>query len=361
MKRLVEEGMEAGAWGLSTGLEYAPGLFTPTDEIVELARTAARRGGIYATHMRNEEAGLASAVDEALDVGRRSGARVEISHLKAAGRPNWPLLESAIERIERARDDGVDVMADAYPYTAYATGLTILLPSWARDGGRDAMLGRLADAAVRERILAELPERIAGDPGGPELIRISAVETHVNRRFIGRTLRDVADELETDPASALVLLLRLENGGVSYIGFAMSDANVERVLSHPLVTIGSDGVSVAPEGPDAAWKPHPRSYGTCPRVLGLYARERRIFDLPTAIAKMTSRPADHFGLTDRGRIAPGKKADLVIFDSGTIADRATFEEPHRYPTGVRHVLVNGEAVVREGRHTGARPGRMLRK
>lgn len=361
LRRAVEEGMAQGAWGLSTGLEYAPGIFTPTAEIVEMTSVVARRGGLYASHMRNEEADLLAAVDEAIDIGRRTGTRLQVSHLKAAGRPNWHLQQPAIERIERARQDGVDVFVDAYPYGAYSTGLTILLPPWARDGGTDALLERLADSTSRERILAALPERIAVDPGGPELIQISAVRTEVNRRFVGRTLEDVARAWDTDAAHAVVGLLRQEEAGVGYIGFAMSDENVDRVLSHPMVMIGSDGVSMAPEGPAANWQPHPRSYGTCPRVLGRFARERGVFDLPTAVAKMTSMPAAHVGLADRGRLDVGKKADLVLFDAATVADEATFEDPHRYPVGIRHVLVNGETVVENGTHTGTRPGRVLRR
>ncbi len=359
--RAVEEGMDQGAWGLSTGLEYAPGIFTPTAEIVEMAKAAARRGGVYSSHMRNEEARLLDAIDEALEIGRRSGARVEISHLKAAGRPNWPLQEPAIDKIERARAEGVDVLADAYPYGAYSTGLTILLPAWARDGGNDALLSRLSDPETRDRLAKELGERMRIDPGGPELIQISALRTDVNRRFVGRTLADVAEEWQTDAGRAAVELLRYEEGAVAYVGFAMSDENVERVLSHELVMIGSDGNSMAPEGPAAAWQPHPRSYGTCPRVLGHFARDRGIFDLPSAVRKMTSMPADHLGLADRGRIAVGKKADLVAFDAARVLDQATFDDPHRYPEGIREVLVNGERIVAGGSHTGARPGRVLRR
>ena len=359
--RAVEEAMEAGAWGMSTGLEYTPGVFTPTEEIVVMAKAVGRYDGLYASHMRNEEAGLLDAVDEAVDIGRRAGVRVEISHLKAAGRPNWDLQIPAIEKIERARQEGVDALADAYPYVAYSTGLTILLPTWARDGGNDAMLERLADPSSRQRIESELPARIAIDPGGPELIQISSARTGVNQRFVGRTLQDVAEEWKLPPAKAMIELLRQEQGGVGYVGFAMSDENVDRVLSNPLVMIGSDGNSMAPEGPAEAWQPHPRSYGTCPRVLGHFARQRGIFDFETAVRKMTSMPADQVGLADRGRIARGKKADLVVFDPETVTDEATFDDPHRYPTGIRQVLVNGVSVVEDGVHTSARPGQVLRR
>ena len=361
LARAVEEGMDHGAFGLSTGLEYVPGIFTPRDEIVALARVVGRRGGLYASHMRNEEAQLLEAVDEAIGVARGAGVRLEISHLKAAGRPNWHHQPAALERIETARRSGVDVLADAYPYGAYSTGLTLLLPPWARDGGNKALLERLADGATRGRIAASIPERMAVDPGGPELIQITSLRSATLRSFVGRTLAEVSQAWETDAVEALLRLLEEEGGDVGYIGHAMSSENVERVLAHPLVMIGSDGLSMAPEGPAAAWQPHPRSYGTCARVLGHYARERRIFDLATAVRKMTSMPADQVGLDDRGRIGRGKKADLVIFDAAAVADLATFDDPHRYPAGITHVLVNGRAVVEGGKPTFERPGQVLRK
>ncbi len=359
--RSVETGLDQGAFGLSTGLEYAPGIFTPTEEIVAMARVVARRGGLYASHIRNEVATVLDAVSEAIEIGRRAGVRVEVSHLKAVGSPNWGKQEAALELIESARSSGIDVLADAYPYTAYSTTLTVLTPPWARDGGRTALLERLRDPEQSARIRDAVARTVREDPGGFSLIVISAVKSERNRELVGLHLAEIAERWSTRPVDALIRLLIEEEGNVSYVGHGMSEANVERVLAHPLVMVGSDGAAMAPEGPASTTRPHPRSYGTCARVLGLYCRERRLLDLPTAIRKMTSMPADQLSLADRGRIARGKKADLVIFDAAEVRDLATFEEPHRYPAGIPHVVVNGVVVVEDHRHTGARPGRVLRK
>ncbi len=359
--RALEEALDQGAFGLSTGLEYTPGRFTPTDEIVALARVVARRGGLYASHIRNEEALLLEAIDEAIEIGRRTGVRVQISHLKAAGRPNWSKQRGALGLIETARREGIAVLADAYPYTAYSTGLTIFLPDWALEGGAPAILARLSDPAERARIRRDVGPRIANDPGSPDLIVIARVESERNRPLVGETLAAIAARWKLDPVDALLRLLEEEDASVSYIGHAMSPENVERVLAHPLVMIGSDGSSLAPVGRAAAARPHPRSYGAYARVLAHYVRERRLFDLPTAVKKMTSLPADQVGLRDRGRIARGLIADLVVFDAAQVQDRATFDDPHQYATGFVHVLVNGVPVVEGGQPTGARPGRVLRR
>lgn len=356
----VEEGLDQGAWGLSTGLEYVPGRFTPTEEIMAMARVVARRGGFYASHIRSEESTLLEAVDEAIRIGRMSGSRVQISHLKAAGLPNWGKQAAALDLIEAARTGGVDVMADAYPYTAYSTGITIFLPAWAADGGKEAVAGRLADPTNRRRIRDEMEIRIRQDPGDYDLIVISSVRSEANRPIIGMDVAGIAREWGMDPVDVLLRLME-EEGSVGFIGHGMSPENVEMVLSHPLVMIGSDGSSMAPRGEALQSRPHPRSYGTFPRVLGHYCRERGIFDLPGAVRKMTSMPADQVGIADRGRIARGMKADLVVFDPDRIRDEATFEDPHRYPTGIHHVLVNGQIVVEKGAHSGARPGVVLRK
>lgn len=359
--RALEEALDQGAFGLSTGLEYIPGRFTPTEEIVALARVVARRGGLYASHLRNEEALLLEAIDEAIEIGRQTGVRVEISHLKAAGRPNWAKQRGALGLIETARRDGIAVLADAYPYTAYSTGLTIFLPDWAAEGGAPAILARLRDPAERARIRRELAPRIASDPGGYDLIVIARVASERNRPLVGRSLEEIAATWKLEPIDALLRLLEEEETSVSYIGHAMSPENVELVLAHPLVMIGSDGSSLAATGAALAARPHPRAYGAYARVLAYYVRERRLFDLVTAIKKMTSMPADQVGLRDRGRIARGQAADLVVFDPAQVQDHATFERPHQYATGFVHVLVNGVPVVEAGQPTGARPGRVLRR
>lgn len=359
--RAVEQGMDQGAFGMSTGLEYTPGRYTPTDEIVAMARIVARYGGLYATHTRNEESTLLEAVNEAIEIGRRSGARVEISHLKAAGRPYWSKQGAALGLIESARRDGVEVFADAYPYTAYSTGLTVLFENWALEGGTPALMARLKDPAGRARLRKEIEARVPREPGGYDLIVISSVRGDRNRATVGRNLLEIAALWNVDPADALLRLVEEEEASVGYVGHGMSPENVELVLAHPLVMIGSDGNSMAPTGRAAQTRPHPRSYGTCPRVLGHYCRERRLFELPAAVRKMTSMPADQAGLRERGRIARGQKADLVLFDAASVADEASFDDPHRYPRGIPHVLVSGVSVVESGAHTGARPGRMLRR
>ena len=361
MTRLLEAALDEGAVGLSTGLEYTPGRFTPTEEIVTLARVAARRGGFYASHIRNEERQLLEAVDEAIRIGRRAGVRVQVSHVKASGRGNWGKQVASLALIEAARRDGVEVLGDAYPYTAYSTGLTVTFPSWALDGGREAILKRLR-GSERERIRREVDDYVRnGDPGEYELIVIARVATEGNRRFVGKNMAEVAASWGVDPSEALVRLVDEEGTMVSYVGHGMSPENVERVLRHPLVMIGSDGHALAPVGRALETRPHPRSYGCYPRVLGYYVRDRKVLDLETAVRKSTSMPADQAGLADRGRIARGKKADLVVFDAARIADVATFEKPQEFPVGITQVLVNGVFVVEGGTATPARPGRVLRK
>lgn len=361
MERETETAMECGAFGISTGLEYAPGRWSPPEEIAALARIAAKHGGLYASHIRNEQEGLIEAIAEALDIGRRADIPVQISHLKACGRPNWDKQEAAIHAIEDARTGGVDVMADAYPYTAYATELSILLEPWARAGGTVAALARLADPATFQRIADELEERIARSPGDPSLIVIGRVETDRNRPLTGANLQEIASEWKMPSGAAAARLLLEERLSVGFIGHGMAEDNVGRALAHPLTMAGSDGYCQGPHGRAAKAKPHPRSYGTFPRLLGRYARDLGLMTLGEAVRKATSMPADRLGIKDRGRVCPGCKADLVVFDPQTIADTATFENPHSYPTGIHHVIVNGEPVIRKGAHTGARPGRALRK
>jgi N-acyl-D-amino-acid deacylase len=358
--RAVEDGMDQGAFGLSTGLEYTPGLYTPTDEIVAMARVVARRGGLYASHVRNEVDAVLEAVDEAIAIGRATGVRVEVSHLKTCGKRHWPKQRATLDLIESARRSGVDVFADVYPYTAYSTGLDIFLEGWAREGTAAEMVARLRDPAARARVRREVDARVAEEPGGYDLVVISSVTTAKNKPVVGKSVAAIAEMWKVDPDEALVRLVEEEEGGVGYIGHAMSPENVEMVISHPLVMIGSDGVSLTPGDPSIG-RPHPRSFGAYARVLDHYVRERHVLELPVAIRKMTSMPADQIGLADRGRIARGKKADLVAFDAAKVTERSTFDDPIETPDGITHVFVNGAHVVDGGRHTGARPGRFLRK
>jgi len=356
----VEEGMDQGAIGISTGLEYVPGSFTSTDEIIAMTRIVARRGGLYASHIRDEETLLLEAINEAIEIGRQTGVRVEISHLKAAGRNNWNKQKAALELIESARQNGIEVLADAYPYTAYSTSLTSFILPWAREGGKDAIMQRLSDPETRERIRKESEDIVKTTPGDYNLIVISRVKSDKNQSLVGKNIADIADIWNIEPVDVLLRLLKEEEGNVGFIGHGMSPENVEMVLSNPLVTIGSDGSSMAPRGKAAQTRPHPRSYGTFARVLGYYQRERNLFDLQTAVKKMTSTPADQCNLDDRGRIARGKKADIVIFNAEKVKDLATFKNPHQYPVGIEYVLVNGQVVVKGGKHTGKKPGQILR-
>ncbi|KAA3611032.1 MAG: D-aminoacylase [Calditrichaeota bacterium] len=354
----LEKGMDQGAFGFSTGLEYTPGAFTPTEELIELAKVTARLNGLYATHMRDEEQRLLSAISEALTISRKSGVRLQISHLKANGKANWDKQIAALNMIELARAKGVDVMFDAYPYNASSTTLTVFLPHWSREGGSKQLGQRLADPATREKISKETDHKVMFDLGGYELIVINSLKN--NQNLIGKNIIEIAELWNAEPIEAVLRLLEKENFSVGFVGHGMNPQNVEKILAHPLAMIGSDGDSQAPYGPAAKDRPHPRSYGTCTRVLGYYCREQKIFDLPTAIKKMTSMPADQLGLTDRGRIAKGNIADLVLFDFDEVKDLATFNDPHQYSTGIEYVFVNGTAVIQKGEMTNAKPGKMLR-
>ena len=355
----VRRAVDEGAIGFSTGLIYPPGVYADTDEVVELARAAGEGGGFYASHIRGEGVSLLTAIAEAIEVGRRASVSVEISHLKAAGQPNWPKMARAIEIIEAARAEGLDVTADMYPYPAGSTMLAALLAPWVHAGGREALLARLDDPADRARILAELDDTgmvrdagwdgilIAGCPAQPE--------------YEGRALPHIATGLGLSPAETVIEILREARGEAEMILFMMSEDNVALGLRQPWVMIGSDGEGRAKHGPYGAGKPHPRNYGTCPRFLGHYVRDHGVVPLPEAIRKLTSLPATKLGLRDRGRLEPGAAADVVVFDPATVADTATFAEPHRYPAGIPWVLVNGDPVIARGAHTGSRPGRVLKR
>ncbi|MBI2162048.1 MAG: D-aminoacylase [Candidatus Rokubacteria bacterium] len=361
MQRLMGDAMEDGAWGLSTGLIYAPGSYAATEEIVEIARVAGRHRGFYASHIRGEGATLLDAVTEAIRVGREGDLPVQVSHIKAAGRPNWGKVAQALALVDAARAEGLDVMADVYPYTASSTTLRTLLPDWALEGGVDAMMKRLADPEVRGRIRRELEAPVTGqsllDRIGWENIMIAYCARRKDAE--GKRLSELGAARGMDPLEAALELIVDEAGKAYMILFQLDEADLRRALVHPMVMIGSDGSSLAPYGALGAGKPHPRSYGTFPRVLGEYAREQRVLGLPEAVHKMTGLPARRLGLRDRGIVRVGAKADLVVFDGKRVADQATYEEPHRYPVGVEHVLVNGRLVIKDGEHTGSLPGKLL--
>jgi N-acyl-D-amino-acid deacylase len=361
MERLLTDGIEQGAWGLSTGLIYAPGSFAETAEIVALGRAAGRHRGFYASHIRGEGATLLDAMREAIQVGRDGELPVQVSHIKAAGRQNWGRVSEALALVDSARTEGLDVMADVYPYTASSTTLRTLLPDWALEGGVEAMLARLADPAERARIRRDLE---APPTGGGVLGRVGwddIMVAYCERRkdAEGKRLSELGASLDRNPLDAALDLIADEGGKGYMILFQLDEADVRQALAHPAVMIGSDGSALAATGELAQGKPHPRSYGTFPRVLGEYAREQRVLTLAQAVHKMTGLPARRLGLRDRGTVRAGARADLVLFDPRRVVDRATYEEPHRYPAGIEHVIVNGRFVIKHGEHTGSLPGRVL--
>ncbi len=367
MRDALARAMEAGAFGLSSGLIYAPGRYAATEEIVELARVVAEHGGFYATHMRSEGARLLEAIDEAIEIGERSGAPVLIHHLKASGKSNWGKMAEAIARIEEARGRGLDVMASVYPYVASSTGLDQVLPDWVTAGGADSTLGRLQDLATRDAVEAELSGRTqAGDwtlgtsAGGPSGIQISDVLNEDYERYEGMRLDAIAAERGQSPAAAAIDLLVADSLRTSAIYFSMSEDDLALALRQPWVMIGGDAGIRALDGPLSTDQPHPRAFGTFPRVLCRYAREMGLFPLEEAVRKMTSLPAARAGLPDRGVLEVGRFADVVAFDGEAVCDRATFEAPKRLAVGIEHVIVNGVPVLRNGEPTGELPGRALR-
>ncbi|MFO7852352.1 MAG: N-acyl-D-amino-acid deacylase family protein [Bacteroidota bacterium] len=360
MKAILEENMKAGAWGLSTGLEYAPGSYATTEEIIELCHVVAANNGIYASHMRDEGDTLLEAMDETVRIAREAGVSTQISHFKVAYPRNWHKIDAAIEKLDRAKEEGLPVMADRYPYIAGSTGLSLYFPLWARQGTTNDFIARLKDPSLDEKLRAHVREQ--GEKiGSWENIVICSVATDRNRHLEGKNILEAAAEAGKDPYDFMRDLLIEEENQVNMISFMMKEENLQRILAHPLVSIGSDGSAVAPYGVLHKGKPHPRFYGTFPRVLGKYVREEKIMSLPEAIRKMTSIPADKFGFSGRGLIGEGYYADLVIFDPGRVIDRATWEDPHQYPEGIEYVVVNGEVAVEGGETTGALAGRILKK
>jgi N-acyl-D-amino-acid deacylase len=356
MVRALEQALDEGGRGLSTGLIYAPGFSADAEEIVALAKGAARHGGVYSSHMRSEGAGLLDALDETLDVGRRSGARVQVSHLKAAGPKNWSRIDDAFSRIRNARDSGLDVCADRYPYTSSYTDLDVILPDWASDGGRDALIARLRDSASRERVRADLAASRPDEYWGT--ITVGSTSHPENRRFQGMALLEIAGELGLEPVDTVLHLVETDDLKTSAFFAGMSEENMYRVLAEPYVMLGSDASLRSPTGILGRDHPHPRTYGSFPRFLRM-SLDGRTVPPAEAVRKMTSLPAEQFGLTDRGVLAEGRKADLVVFAPARVHDTATYGAPHRLATGIDHVIVNGVRTLSDGQFTGDRGGRFL--
>lgn len=361
MQHLVGEAMEDGAFGLSSGLIYTPGCYGDTAELIALARVAAEAGGIYATHMRGEGGTLEEAISEALRIGEEARITVQISHLKASGRDNWHKMERALRLIEQGRERGIEVMADIYPYIAGSTTMTSLFPAWTLEGGVERFLSRIRDTETRQRIIDEVQDgregwsRANGAVGWDDIV-VSSCQNQ--KAYEGKTVAQIAAAMGKEPAQAMMDFLLAEQGKASIILFMMSEDNVARGIAHPLLMIGSDSLALAA---GRGGKPHPRTYGTFPRVLGKYVRDNRLITLEDGVRKMTSMAATQLGLSDRGVLAAGKAADITIFDAATVADKATFDAPHQYPVGIEYVIVNGQIVVAHGEQHSVFPGQVLQK
>lgn len=362
MRVLVRTGMQEGAFGLSTGLFYVPGNYAPLDEVVALARVAGELGGIHQSHMRDEAAGVLDSVRETIAIGERGGLPTQVTHHKIIGRANWGRSVDTLRLVDEARARGVDVTIDQYPYTASSTSIQGgLVPQWAQAGGREAMLNRLRDEATRGKVLAAIATAIETDRGGGDPANVVLAACPWDPSLAGRSLAQVLRDRGrpvTIPRAAELVVEIVERGGCSAIYHAISEEDLQRIMRHPATMIASDAAPGIPTFGQNV--PHPRAYGTFARVLGVYVRDRRVLTLEDAVRKMSGFPAARLGLTDRGLLRPGMKADIVVFNPGTVIDRATFEKPHQYAEGVLHVLVNGQAVLADGKTTGARPGRVLR-
>jgi N-acyl-D-amino-acid deacylase len=355
MVSIVDAAMSEGAVGLSTGLIYPPGAYADTDEIATLAEVVADHGGFYATHVRDEGDDLLAAVEEALEIGRQADVPVQLSHHKAMRPDNWGAVRYTLRKLELARQrEGIEVQADQYPYTASSTSLGALLPQWAHEGGTEELLARLEDESARSRMADELPDRV----GSWDDVLVTNVQAPELEGYQGKTIAEITAEREGDPAPETVVmdLVLQDRDRIRHVNFAMDDADVETVMQHPLTMVASDGNSLATEGPLGEGVPHPRNYGTFPHVLGTYTRDRGVLDLETAVHKMTGLPAARLGLDDRGLLKPGMKADVTVFDPDRIGQGGDFVTPAVYPDGIEQVLVNGRFVVRDGEHTGNRPG-----
>jgi len=356
MVREVEKAMDQGAIGLSTGLQYPPGRFGDTDEVVALARGAGRGRGLYSTHMRCEGDRLIDSVEETLEIGRRAELPVIVSHLKASGRANWGKAGQAITLIEVARRQGRQTVFDRYPYLASATGLDIFMPAWAQVGGRKKLTERLKSGD--ERLLGEYRSAVETQSGW-EGILITDTPAEGGENLIGKSITEIAEERKTEAWRTAIDLLIEGECQVSMCNFSMCQEDTDRVLAHPCCMIGTDASIASSEGPLGRRKPHPRAYGTFPRFLSEYVRDRKLASVEEAIRRMTALPAETLGLKQRGRVEKGYAADLVAFRLETLEDRSRFGDPHRFPAGIEHVIVGGRLVIEGGEHTGARPGRFL--
>jgi len=365
MRELVRKEMEAGALGIGTSLIYPPAFYASTDELIELCKVAAKYQGKYISHMRSEGNQLIEALDELLRIAREANIPAELYHIKAAGQKNWSKEDELLPRIERAQKEGLNVRANMYTYTAAGTGLDACLPPWSEDGGYPALFKRLRDPATREKIKAEVKidsdkwENLYLAAGSPDKILLVGFKSDKLKPLTGKTLAEVAKMRGKDPIDTMMDLIAEDESRIGTIYFVMSEDNVKKEVAKAWISFGSDEASQAPEPPFTKSNPHPRAYGNFARVFGKYVRDEKVIPMKEAIHRLSGLPATNLGLDHRGFVKEGMFADVVVFDPATITDRATFEKPHQYAVGVKHVFVNGVQVIKDGEHTGAKPGRAL--
>ena len=365
MRELVRKEMEAGALGIGTSLIYPPAFYAKTEELIELCKVAAKYQGKYISHMRSEGNQLFEALDELLRIARDANIPAELYHIKAAGKKNWPKEDELLARIERAQRDGLKITADMYTYIAAGTGLDACLPPWTEDGGYPALFKRLRDPATREKIKAEVQvdsdkwENLYLTAGSPDKILLVGFKSEKLKPLTGKTLAEVAKMRGKDPIDTAMDLIAEDESRISTVYYVMSEENVKKELQKPWISFGSDEASQAPDPPFTKSNPHPRAYGNFARVLGKYVRDEKVLPMSDAIHRLSGLPATNLGLDRRGFLKEGMFADVVVFDPATITDHATFEKPHQYATGMKHVFVNGVQVIKNGEHTGAKPGRAL--
>ena len=367
MKQEIAAAMEQGAMGLATSLLMPPSSLVTTEQLVELAKVAAKYGGLYSSHIRDEGAGVFDAIAEAIQVGRGAGIRVDIIHLKIADKALWGRMPEVVAMIDKAREGGLDIRANVYPYTAGQNNLRAIIPPWAHDGGNEKMIERLRDPKLRARmrkdILTGLPgwyNHYLATGGGWEGMLLVSFRSEKNKPFVGKRMSELIAARGGDPVEVLFDVLLEENGGVQTVYFHHSEEDMQLALKQPYTSIGSDGSAISPDGPRGNMHPHPRWYGTFPRVLARYVRELKTLELPEAIHKMTVMNAEKISIPNRGLIKEGYWADVTVFDPATVADKATFEKPQQYPEGIPYVIVNGEVVLDNYKHSGSRSGKVLR-
>ena len=360
MIAMADQAMDEGAFGLSTGLKYLPGNFAKIDEVIALSRVVANKGGVYSTHLRDEGIAIMPAIEETIEIGKKANIPIILTHHKVIGKPMWGKSDLTLARVDKARNNGVNILLDQYPYAASHTGLSVLIPAWARAGGQEKFIERLSNPESYAKIKAEIIFNILNDRGGEDLNRIQFARVKWQPDLEGKTLKDwivMEGKKPTIENGAEYVIKGQRNGGASCIYHAMEEKDVEKIMQHPLTIIASDGRLSSP----GIGHPHPRAYGTFPRVLGKYVRENKLLSLQEAIYKMTLFPAKTYGIENRGLLKKGLKADLVIFDPNTIIDKATFIQPHQYPVGISHVLVNGKWSIKNGEFLNKMNGVILRK